>query len=53
MILKCEISGLLKTVFRDVMPNNPIKTTVMEDSSASSLTLKKEAVHSSKMSVPI
>jgi len=44
---------LVKTVFGDVMPTNPFNTTVMDDSTASPLTLKMEAAGSSKMSVPI
>jgi hypothetical protein len=43
----------VKTVFGDVMLTNLFNTTVMEDSTASYLTLKKEAVVSSNMSVPI
>jgi hypothetical protein len=38
---------LVKTVFGDVMPTNPFNTTIMEDSIASYLTLKKKAVDSS------
>jgi hypothetical protein len=41
----------VKALFGDIMPTNPLNTIVMEDSTASSLTLKNEAVGSSKMSV--